>query len=273
MDPQFTAHNIRLDNGRYTCPDVGYTIADHPWCKSAAGLLGAVFPGDKSRIRVADLGCLEGGYTAEFARLGFQAVGIEVRQSNFQACQYVKANTSLDNLEFIHDDVWNVAKYGTFDAVFCCGLLYHLDRPKDFLQLVSSVTRRLLIVQTHFATDRPNATFTLSELTDNESLVGRWYTEYADDRSYVDREAAKWSAWGNRRSFWLRKDHLLQAIQDAGFDLVFEQFDGLGPNIVDEMSVGEYATTDRGTFVGMKVNRSLSPVACGTGSGSGPPVA
>ena len=73
---KFTAHNIRLDDGRYTCPEVGYTIADHPWCKSAAGLLSAVFPGDKSRIRVADLGCLEGGYTVEFARLGFQAVGI-----------------------------------------------------------------------------------------------------------------------------------------------------------------------------------------------------
>ncbi len=113
---------IRLDNGHYTCPEIGFTIEEHPWFRSAAGLLSVVFPGDKTKIRVADLGCLEGGYTVEFARLGFQATGIEVRHNNFQACQYVKANTNLINLEYIRDDAWNVARYGPFDAVFCCGL-------------------------------------------------------------------------------------------------------------------------------------------------------
>ena len=254
MEMAFTAHNIRLDNGHYTCPEIGFTIEEHPWFRSAAGLLSVVFPGDKSKIRIADLGCLEGGYTVEFARLGFQATGIEVRHNNFQACQYVKANTNLNNLEYIRDDAWNVAKYGLFDAVFCCGLLYHLDRPKDFLQLLSSITRRLLIVQTHFATERPNERFQLSELTENESIMGRWYTEYESDDSYAGREAAKWAAWGNRRSFWPRREHLLQAIHHAGFDLIFEQFDGLGGNIVESMSTGHYQSDDRGTFVGIKVN-------------------
>jgi len=239
----FTAHNVRLDDGRCTCPEFDFTIEQHPWFRSAAALLNVVFPGDKSKVRIADLGCLEGGYTLEFARLGFQAVGIEVRYSNFQSCQFVKANTNLTNLEYFRDDVWNLAKYGTFDAVFCCGLLYHLYRPKDFLHLLSSVTRRLLILQTHFATETPNQKFQLSPWAENESLSGRWYPEYPDDASYADRETAKWSAWSNRRSFWPRRESLLQAIKDAGFHLVCEQFDGLGENIAESMSVASTRTS------------------------------
>ncbi len=207
MEMAFTAHNIRLDNGHYTCPEIGFTIEEHPWFRSAAGLLSVVIS------------------------------------------WVTRANFALPT-----SDAWNVAKYGLFDAVFCCGLLYHLDRPKDFLQLLSSITRRLLIVQTHFATERPNEKFQLSELTENESIMGRWYTEYESDDSYAGREAAKWAAWGNRRSFWPRREHLLQAIHHAGFDLIFEQFDGLGGNIVESMSTGHYQSDDRGTFVGIKVN-------------------
>jgi hypothetical protein len=51
---------------------------------SARRVLETVFPGDKSKFRIADLGCLEGGYTVEFARMGFQALGLEVRDSILQ---------------------------------------------------------------------------------------------------------------------------------------------------------------------------------------------
>ncbi len=47
-------------------------------------------------------------------------------------------------------------------------------------------------------------------------------------------------------------------IHDAGFDLIFEQFDGLGGNIVESMSTGHYHSDDRGTFVGIKVNQPRS---------------
>jgi hypothetical protein len=38
----------------------------------------------------------------------------------------------------------------------------------------------------------------------------------------------------------------------VGFDLVLEQFDGLGANIVDTMLHGYYRTHGRGTFIGIK---------------------
>lgn len=278
MEISFTAHNIRLDDGSFTKPDSKQSMDAYPWFLSAKRVLETVFPDNRRKVRLADLGCLEGGYSVEFARMGFDVVGVEVRDNNFSACQYVKARTDLPNLEFFQDNAWNIGKYGTFDVVFCCGLLYHLDRPREFLETLSGVTRKLLILQTHFSIassgfvpDFPMyfrlpirplsrlfkvgggaSKFTLSRLTVNESVQGRWYREYLTSAGLKKRENARWASWDNRRSFWIRREFLLQAIQDAGFDLVFEQFDSLGPNIAASMIDGYYKTDNRGTFVGIK---------------------
>jgi hypothetical protein len=252
VDISFTAHNIRLDDGTTTRPGDGLQMDAHPWFLSARRILNAVFPGDKGRFRLVDLGCLEGGYSVEFARMGFQVLGLEVRDSNFAACRYVKERTRLPNLEFVQDNAWNVQAYGPFDAVFCCGLLYHLDRPKRFLEILSSVTRRVLILQTHFSTEDRNRKHGLSSLDENESLPGRWYKEFRSDEAFQRRDSSRWAAWDNRRSFWIRREYLIQAIRDVGFDLVAEQFDGLGQDIAGSLTVGYYRTDERGTFVGIK---------------------
>ncbi len=283
---EFTSHNIRLDNGSFTKPDTRYSMDADEWFVSARRVLDTVFPGAKNHYRLADLGCLEGGFAVEFARMGFQVLGIEVREANIAACNYVKANTNLPNLEFIKDDARNIAKYGVFDVVFCKGLLYHLDKPKEFLNTLSAVTTKLLILQTHFSTDtkktdtknkehrwfgiarkllarvkrhnpEPAAKyreFNLSELTENETLRGRWYTEFANDEAFSKRDSAKWSSWDNRRSFWIQREYLLQAIYDVGFDLVLEGFDSLGPNIAESTLCGLYKAESFGTFIGIKTH-------------------
>jgi SAM-dependent methyltransferase len=152
MPIQFTAHNIRLDDGTLTRPEMSLLMEAEPWFVAARRLLGTLFPGDRRAIRLADLGCLEGGYAVEFARMGFSVLGVDVRESNIEACRYVQSKTNLPNLRFVCDDVWNLARYGEFDVVFCCGLLYHLDRPRQFLEMISTLTTKALIVQTHFST-------------------------------------------------------------------------------------------------------------------------
>ncbi|HXW68650.1 MAG TPA: methyltransferase domain-containing protein [Dissulfurispiraceae bacterium] len=256
MDVEFTSHNIRLDDGTFTRPES--PKKDLPFFASARRILNVVFPGDKSRFRLADLGCLEGGYSVEFARMGFQVLGLEVRESNIAACNYVKANTNLPKLEFVQDNAWNILNYGTFDAIFCCGLLYHLDQPKRFLEILAQATSRIVIIQTHFSLEeRGNDKYVLSEITEHDSILGRWYTEFNSDEAFRDRNNSKWSSYDNRRSFWIQREYLIQAINDVGFDLVFEQFDGLprlGSNIADSMTRGYYKTEDRGTFIGIKTH-------------------
>jgi SAM-dependent methyltransferase len=274
----FTSHNIRLDDGSYTKPDTGFSMDAHPWFLAAKRILEATFPGSKEHLRIADLGCLEGGYTVEFARLGFQALGLDVRESNIEACRYVKSRVALPNLEFVRDDVWNISTYGTFDAVFCCGLFYHLDRPREFLKVLSGVTRRVLILQTHFsqAGDSPSlihprrlrrllsrvlplkntatTTHKLSYLAEHEGLPGRWFPEFRNERAFRDRENRRWASWNNRKSFWVQREYLLQALRDSGFDLVLEQFDGLGAKLAYEMTEGSYRTSGRGTFIAIKTS-------------------
>jgi hypothetical protein len=287
----FTAHNIRLDDGTYTKPEAGPSMECHPWFLAAKRIIDATFPGDKRALRLADLGCLEGGYTVEFARLGLQAFGLDVRESNIEACRYVQSRVNLPNLQFARDDVWNTAKYGAFDITFCCGLFYHVDKPRELLRLLSNVTQRLLILQTHFsqAEDSPSlihprrlrralsrvmplkntgtTTHKLSYLAKNEGLPGRWFPEFRSDRAFKDRENRRWASWDNRSSFWIQREYLLQALRDAGFDLVMEQFDALGKDIAFQMTRGQYRASGRSTFIGIKTSYASSDAPSGPAPG------
>lgn len=258
--PHFTAHNIQLDDGSYTISESQTVISNSPRFLSAKKVFGCFLNERPAQYRLADLGCLEGGYATEFARLGYDSLGIEVRDSNFEACQYVKSNTSLNNLFFAQDDVLNIERYGRFDGIFCCGLLYHLDNPKEYLKILGKITRKVLVLQTHFSlTDEFNALglnetkFKLSPLQHNEGILGRWYHEFPEETNETDKNRMRWSSWENHRSFWPTREYLFQCIYDAGFDLVMEEFDSYGPNIVQGLGK-EYYSTMRGTFIGIKSN-------------------
>lgn len=276
VTPTFSAHNIRLDDGSFTRSPDETPMDEHPWFVSAMRVLDTVYGSDKAALRLADLGCLEGGFTVAFARKGFQAVGVEVRASNVEACTYVKSRTDLPSLSFVQDDVWNIAAHGNFDVMFCAGLLYHIDDPKRFMEMLSSCTSKVLILHTHFAVEtnvpvdstrrgglrgrwqRPeprdtgDSTYNLGPMTRHEGLRGRWYTEFADDAKFKRRDDLRWASWENHRSFWIQREFLLGTIRNVGFDLVFEQFDSLGADIAQEMTSGYYATHRRGMFVGIK---------------------
>ena len=101
---QFTAHNIHLDDGTFTMGSPENELARHPRAESAVRFLRALFPQGCKGKRIADLGCLEGGYAVEFARMGFDTLGIEVRSNNFSNCLYVKKHLDLPNLEFAQDN-------------------------------------------------------------------------------------------------------------------------------------------------------------------------
>ena len=249
----FTAHNIRLDDGTLTKPGAPL-IAESQWFLSTKRLLRTVFPNGLDGKRIADLGCLEGGYAVEFARMGMEVIGLEVRPNNFANCTYVKDRLSLSNLQFVNDDAWNLPKYGMFDVVFCCGLLYHLARPVAFINMLSALCRKALILNTHFATERPSSVFPAGELTENEGVAGRWYVEYDAGLNAKSVTDLKWASWSNHKSFWIRREHIPEVLRDAGFQLVLEQFDFLDGRIAHELLEGTYATQSRGMFVGVKAD-------------------
>lgn len=252
----FTAHNIRLDDGQTTMPDIHWTIDQHPVFGATRRVLQLLYPSGLNGHSIADLGCLEGGYAIEFARLGMISTGIEVRESNIRNCLYAKQRVNLPTLSFIKDDVMNITAHGPFDVIFANGLLYHLDRPKSFLINAASVCRKALILHTHVSlrAETPSRhTHSLSELERHEGLLGRWYDEHAGNQlTDEQREALKWHSWQNSRSFWVEKAELLQTLIEVGFDLIFEQFDWLGDIRHATAEGGVYAAEDRVMLVALK---------------------
>lgn len=237
----FAGHNIALPDGTETLPGTPL-IASNGICQAALRMMDLVaVHGERAFTRVADLGCLEGGYAAAFARAGYDVLGVEARTQNYRRCQYVASRLDLPHLNFVQDDARHLASYGEFDVVFCAGLLYHLDEPDAFLRMLGTVTARLLILQTHFSV-RPDST--------HEGRRGHWY---ADSTTEDD----PFGSHGNPRSFWMTERDLLAAVRDAGFGMVLTQHDYL-----DDIAAGPQGVpgpdnpcggTDRGMFCGVKL--------------------
>jgi SAM-dependent methyltransferase len=262
----FSAHNIELADGTRTIPDDALLLRERAWCTAALRTLDVVARRGE-RLRIVDLGCLEGGFSIEFARCGHDVVGIDARQVNIDRARAATEDLGLENVEFAVDDVKHLADYGQFDVVFCCGLLYHLDEPHAFVDLIGRVARRALILNTHFARpvdalydagtaadgEEGRTDYSLSALTEHEGLAGRWYHEYDADAPRQEVEGRLWAAFSNDRSFWPTKAALLGACRGAGFDLIYEQHD-----FVDDIARDDFGRVeDRAMFVCLK--RSALP--------------
>ena len=227
---KFTAHNILLNNGEKTMGNDTILLGDSAVWKSILQSLDLFLPGtreERSKLRVVDLGCLEGGYAAEFAKLGFDTLGIEAREENIQKCNYVKEKMGLSNLNFAKDDVRNMPNYGRFDVVLCYGLLYHLNDPVDFLKIVSDCTNKLMFLNTHFA----------PEFDIHSGLsISIWLVRFKRGPGY----------WRVPKTTDCRLSQ--QLIKDVGFKHVFEQFDYTGDLFPNNYT----AFYNRTMFLGVK---------------------
>jgi len=250
---------VRLDDGALTFPEGGRTMDQTGDYACVRNLLPLLYPEGWAGRSIVDLGCLEGGFATEFARLGLQATGIDVRESNIANAEHIRARTALPNLRFICDDAWNVAAHGPFDIVFCVGLHYHIADQRRFLGEMGRACRRAIVMDTFVAPEDDAAAavgiYSLSPLDWHEGLPGRWFVEHELDAA-ADKaklETLKWASWENRRSFWPTKGALIQSLRDAGFDAVFEAFDQLGERPVDLATPeAQRFERSRSVFVGVK---------------------
>jgi SAM-dependent methyltransferase len=248
--------NIVLADGSWTRPDKA-PFEQLGQMKAALRTVAALFPDrEPSSVSLVDLGCLEGGYTFGFARAGYPALGLEARQLNYAKCEWIRKRAGLDNVSFVRDDARNLPNYGTFDVVYCSGLLYHLDDPAEFLDMLARCTRRALILHTHYTTpDMSDDTLArlgqFSPEVVHKVTPGRWYKEYEPWATSAEIEANVWASWGNDRSFWMDRRHLLQTLRDVGFDAVYEQLDFLD-NVVTDNFIQD---NSRSMFVAVKTPR------------------
>jgi len=236
---QWTAHNIALGNGLFTIgPD---RAGDRLKIERVMQLVQASVGRSWSDLRVLDLACLEGGYALEAGRRGAKVVGVEIREEHVARAEFARDALGLENVEFVVDDVRNVSsdKYGTFDVVFCLGILYHLPR-RDvfaFLQKLGELTERALIVNTHvslFPWQRTRHA--------GMTYWGKTFLEHPPTASAEARKRAVWSSIDNTTSFWLTRPSLVRLLEASGFGVVMESwspYDGAPPNRVSVLALKE----------------------------------
>ena len=136
--------------------DLGQGVVTPGLDKSAAKLADLQLPSLQGKS-VLDIGAWDGYFSFAAERLGAQRVratdsfawgGAEWgSQDSFQLCR-----EALDSkVEDQYIDVLDLAPEavdGTWDVVFCLGVLYHMANPMLMMERVASVTGELLVLET-----------------------------------------------------------------------------------------------------------------------------
>jgi SAM-dependent methyltransferase len=174
-----------------------------------------------SDLRILDLGCGEGVYAVEAGLRGAQVLAVDARTQRMDAGAACAARHGLDNVTFRQEDVRRVRRetHGEFDAVFCLGILYHLDATDVFtlLENVHQLCRSVTVIDT-LITLEPDVEVTHRE----RSYEGERYREHADDDSEEVRRSRVLKSLDNTYSFKFTKASLVRALSDIGFSSVFE---------------------------------------------------
>lgn len=153
---------------------------------------------------ILELGSLEGGHTFTLARhKGVERVlAVEGRSANIDKAKFIGSLLGVSNVQFKQANLeqLELAKLGQFDAVFCCGLLYHLPEPWKLISQTPLVAPSLF-VWTVYA-DEHEATIEV------DGLRGREYAEGGLNEPLSGLSP---------KSIWLTLPSLLELLKRSGY--------------------------------------------------------
>lgn len=219
---KFRRHNVRLSDGSLTIPQAK-PLSEAESIQSAVRFLG-----DVHHKSILDLGCMEGGFACEFANLGAHAVGVEIREKHFERCLFLQGQYKGPGSLWFHNClVEDLPEMGTFDLIFCSGILYHVEKPFALLRQLAELGSAAY-VHTHYAPEpgEEPARFKrhFGPVEENEGFRGRWYQEYESEKAFRDRrDASDKAAYATNRSFWPLHSELVLMFRTAGFYLAAQQ--------------------------------------------------
>ena len=92
----------------------------------------------------ADIGCGPGYFSKFLCSLGYQVTAVDGREENVQ-----EAKRRYPEIQFVTGNAEDLAQVGLgmFDLVLCFGLLYHLENPLRAIRFLSSITSKVLLVE------------------------------------------------------------------------------------------------------------------------------
>jgi SAM-dependent methyltransferase len=92
--------------------------------------------------RILEVGCGTGELGQAFADLGCQVVSVDARVEYIEETRRRFPGRSAYVMDLEH---WDPSPLGTFDALLCFGLLYHLSSPGEFLSACARAAPELYL--------------------------------------------------------------------------------------------------------------------------------
>ncbi|CAN5309055.1 hypothetical protein BH20VER2_BH20VER2_07150 [soil metagenome] len=154
---------------------------------------------------ILELGSLEGAHTFLLAEHAQRVLAIEGRAANLRKARLVQRLLRADNVEFVQANLeeTDLTSFGKFDAVLCCGLLYHLPEPWKLLEQLPRVAPKVLI-WTQYADD-------LAADTVRHGLRGIVRVEGGADEPLSGM---------SHSAFWLTLGSLIKVLTTSGYERV-----------------------------------------------------
>lgn len=139
-------HNLHLPDGTQTAPQ--HPLGDFPAFKWHQ--IRPFLPADLEGWSVLDVGCNAGFYSFELARLGARVVGIDMDPRYLAQARWAARILDLESrVRFEQMQVYDLAHIEEkVDLVWFMGVFYHLRYPLLALDILSRLTRQLMVFQT-----------------------------------------------------------------------------------------------------------------------------
>jgi len=101
--------------------------------------------------RVLDIACNSGFWSIQCALLGADVVGFDARAELIEQANLVKATAGVPRVDFQVLDFWEMSPErlgGPFDVVLNLGILYHLTKPLEALEITRRMAREFIVLDT-----------------------------------------------------------------------------------------------------------------------------
>lgn len=153
-------------------------------------------------VSFTELFCADGFYTMIAAKLGCsKSIGIDSNKDNFLTnSEEIARRLKLPNVTFLQEEISPDSHFTQTDIVANIGGLYHVDKPKEVLEMSYTMANKFLIVQ---------------------NVVSLAQT----DENYFESPAPGWN-WGNRFS----RESFDKMIRGLGYDIIDHFFNELEGN-------------------------------------------
>jgi len=162
-------------------------------------------------LRVCELGPMEAGHTFQLEQLGARVTAVEGNVEAYLKCLIVKEIFGLRAKFYLGDFVSFLAtNEQAFDLIFASGVLYHMTRPAELIELMCRSAPRIFL-WTHYYEENRCDGFQQTDVNYGTEVIPHFQKHYGD--------RAHGRFWGGlaESASWLRKEDIVQLFAENGF--------------------------------------------------------